>query len=138
MSVHIVSDQGVALAYFVSAQWTPEKTEFLTPSDFGQQMGMIVYAAGQEITPHVHLPITRQVEGTSECIVVRKGRCVIDIYNGNKEFISSHELFAGDIVLLLGGGHGFRMLEDTVLFEVKQGPYAGDRDKARFTRPELS
>ena len=137
MSVHIVSDQGVALAYFVSASLMPEKTEFLTPSDFGQQMGMIVYSAGQEIPPHFHLPISREIHGTTECIVVRKGRCVIDIYNSNKQFISSHELFTGDIVLLLGGGHGFRMLEDTVLFEVKQGPYAGEQDKERFSRPSV-
>jgi hypothetical protein len=46
--------------------------------------------------------------------------------------VASRELAAGSIVLLLGGGHGFRMMEDTVLFEVKQGPYAGDKDKARF------
>lgn len=120
------------LAYFVRAGWMPDKTQFLTPDDFGQQMGMIVYGAGQEIRPHLHLPVVREVRGTSEVIVVRKGSCLIDLYDRNKKWLSTHALETGDIVLLLAGGHGFRMQEDTVLFEVKQGPYMGLADKERF------
>jgi hypothetical protein len=78
------------------------------------------------------LPVIREVHGTSECIVVRKGSCLIDIYDRHKQMLCTRELSTGDIVLLLGGGHGFRMTEDTVLFEVKQGPYVGMADKERF------
>ena len=131
--LQIISDGDESLAYVVRADWDPQKTEFLTPHHFGQQMGMIVYSAGKEIAPHVHLPAVREVRGTTECIVVRKGSCLIDIYTSAKKFVSTHRLQCGDIVLLLGGGHGFRMLEDTVLFEVKQGPYVSDADKERFT-----
>lgn len=130
--VQIISDGNLPLAYIVRAGWTPDKTLFLTPDDFGQQMGMIVYGAGQSIQPHLHLPVVREVHGTTECVVVRKGSCMLDIYDQNKRFLSAHELHLGDIVLLLGGGHGFRMREDTVLFEVKQGPYVGMADKERF------
>ncbi len=131
-SVQIIRDGDLPLAYIVRAGWMPEKTQFLTPDDFGQQMGMIVYGAGQSIQPHLHLPVVREVHGTTECIVVRKGSCAIDIYSQNKKILSTHELYLGDIVLLLRGGHGFRMREDTVLFEVKQGPYVGMKDKERF------
>jgi cupin fold WbuC family metalloprotein len=130
--LEVVSADGAPLAYIVGADWMPSVTTFLTPETLPLQMGMIVYNKNEAITPHVHLPITRSVEGTSECIVVRSGRCLIDIFDSNKRFVSTHELKAGAIILLLGGGHGFRMLEDTVLFEVKQGPYAGEADKARF------
>lgn len=130
--IEIVNDGETPLAYFVRAGWMPEKTTFVTPDHFGQQMGMIVYGAGQAIQPHLHLPVVREVHGTSECIVVRKGACLIDLYDSNKRLVSTHALATGDIVLLVGGGHGFRMTEDTVLFEVKQGPYVGMADKARF------
>lgn len=130
--VEIISDGDMPLAYFVRAGWTPEKTTFLTPDDFGQQMGMIVYPAGAELPRHFHLPIERRVEGTTECIVVRQGRCEIDLYGRERQLVATCQLNCGDIVLLLGGGHGFRMHEDTVLFEVKQGPYAGTADKERF------
>jgi len=130
--IDIVSAGDQALAYFVNGDWLPEKSEFLTPDDLGQQMGMIVYGAGKTIQPHLHLPVVREVHGTTECIVVRKGSCDIDIYDQNKKLVTSRLLKTGDIVLLLGGGHGFRMREDTVLFEVKQGPYVGMADKERF------
>jgi cupin fold WbuC family metalloprotein len=130
--IEIISDRGTPLAYIVRASWMPESTEFLTPNYFGQQMGMIVYGAGTEIQPHLHLPVVREVLGTTECIVVRKGACELDIYDQSKQLIESRSLKTGDIVMLLGGGHGFRMSEDTVLFEVKQGPYVQGADKERF------
>ena len=46
--------------------------------------------------------------------------------------IATRELATGDVMLMVGGGHGFRMLEDTVLLEVKQGPYTGVAEKERF------
>jgi hypothetical protein len=130
--VEIIRDGDVELAYIVSRELMPSKTEFLTPDTLGQQMGMVVYAAGTSIPRHVHLPVVREVHGTSEVIVVRKGCCEVDIFNAQKQFVASRRLETGDIVLLIQGGHGFRMIEDTVLFEVKQGPYVGNADKARF------
>jgi hypothetical protein len=38
---------------------------------------------------------------------------------------------------LASGGHGFEALEELEMVEVKQGPYVGDKDKTRFTMPEL-
>lgn len=115
----------------------PERTTFLTPGTFGQEMGLIVYAAGQHLQPHAHLPVIRQVEGTTECVMVRKGRCIIDFYDDSQNPFLSRELGLGDVVLLIRGGHGFRMLEDTILFEVKQGPYMGDDDKRRFDPSQM-
>lgn len=130
--VEVISSDGTALAYIVDPDWQPDETTFLTPGDLGLQMGMVVYGAGQDIPAHVHLPIVRQVEGTSECIIVREGRCRVTIYDSQRQFIAERDLGKGAIILLLGGGHGFHLYEDTVLFEVKQGPYAGNRDKERF------
>ena len=44
----------------------------------------------------------------------------------------AEQLREGDILLMVDGGHGFRMLEDTVFLEIKQGPYTGIEDKERF------
>ena len=132
-----IMDNDQVLAYFVGKDLMPVSTQFLTPGDLGQQIGLIVCHAQHHIQPHVHLPVVREVKGTTECIVVRKGCCDIDIYNSHQQLIASRELTAGDIVLLVAGGHGFRMREDTILFEVKQGPYMGTLDKRRFNPPDL-
>lgn len=132
LPLEIIADGPIELAYIVDPTWVPSKTQFLTPDHFGQQIGMIVCGAGGEIPAHVHLPAVRTVHGTTECIIVRKGKCEIDIFNSKKKFMATRSLQEGSIVLLLDGGHAFRMQEDTVLFEVKQGPYIGEHDKQRF------
>jgi len=63
---------------------------------------------------------------------LKKGKCWIDIYNDNNHLVATRELNPGDIMLMVGGGHGFRMIEDTVFLEVKQGPYTGLDEKERF------
>lgn len=120
------------LCYIIRAGLQPEKTTFLTPPEFKQQVGFVVYPKGGEVARHVHLPLQRHLVGTSEVLVLRKGHCLIDVYNDNKELVATRELSAGDIMLMVGGGHGFRMLEDTVFLEIKQGPYLDREEKERF------
>jgi len=120
------------LAIIIRNNLVPQKTTFLTPNDYKQQIGFIVYPAGGEVPRHVHRPLPRQLVGTSEVLLVRQGHCVADIYNDERELIASRELCEGDVILLVAGGHGFRMLADTVLLEVKQGPYTGIEEKERF------
>jgi uncharacterized protein with PhoU and TrkA domain len=120
------------LAYIIRAELSPQKTTFLTPPEFKQQVGFVVYPAGGEIQRHDHRPLERHLVGTSEVLVVKRGRCEIDIYNDRRELVATRELKRGDVMLMVGGGHGFRMLEDTVFLEVKQGPYTGVDEKERF------
>ncbi len=120
------------LAYIIRAALKPEKTTFLTPNDFKQQVGFIVYPKDAEIPRHIHRKLERNLIGTSEVLIVRQGGCVVDIYNDEKEIVASRELFVGDILLMIGGGHGFKMIEDTIFLEVKQGPYPGVDEKERF------
>lgn len=130
--VEIIEANGTALAYIVDPNWHAEKTQFFTPDEASLQMGMIVYGAGHDIPAHVHLSITRQVEGTNECVIVRKGSCRVTIFDSQRNFVAERDLSEGTVILLQGGGHGFHLYEDTVLLEVKQGPYAGEKDKERF------
>ena len=130
--VEHITDHGRPLAYIIRGSFTPEKTTFLTPPDFKQQVGYVVYPEGGVVARHTHKPLERHLVGTSEVLIVRHGRCVMDVYNDERELVATRELETGDIMLMVGGGHGFRMLEDTVLLEVKQGPYTGVDEKERF------
>ena len=66
-------------------------------------------------------------------MILRKGKLQIDFYDDQQYYVESKILHAGDVVLLSGGGHGFTVLEEIEMIEVKQGPYAGEQDKTRFT-----
>jgi hypothetical protein len=124
--------QNQILCIIIRASYLPDKTVFITPPDFKQQVGYIVYPEMGEIVRHTHRPLERHLVGTSEVLIVKKGRCLIDIYSEDHTLITTRELDDGDIMIMVGGGHGFRMLEDTVFIEVKQGPYTGLVEKERF------
>jgi hypothetical protein len=127
-----IERDGRPLAYIIRASVMPEKTTFLTPNDFKQQVGFVVYPKGGVIQRHVHRPLERHLVGTSEVLVVKKGHAEIDIYDNDRTLVATRELRSGDVMLMVGGGHGFRMLEDTVFLEIKQGPYTGVDEKERF------
>lgn len=127
-----ITDNGQPLTYIIRASLTPEKTIFLTPPEFKQQVGYVVYPAGGAVTRHVHRSLERHLIGTSEVLIIKKGHCLIDIYNDKRDLVATRELFPGDVMLMVGGGHGFRMLEDTVFLEIKQGPYIGLDEKEKF------
>ena len=127
-----ITDGDEILAYVIRAAMMPDRTTFVTPAENKQQVGFIAYPAGGEIARHVHLPLERTIVGTSEVLVVRKGRCEIDIFSDDRRLIATRELRVGDVMLMVGGGHGFRMIEDTVFLEIKQGPYTGLEEKERF------
>ncbi len=127
----IIAKDGAELCYIIRAELAPNATTFITPPDYKQQVGFIAYPAGGEVQRHLHLPLERHIVGTSEVLLVRKGRCTLDVYDDAKDLVASREVSAGDLVLMVGGGHGFRMLEDTLFLEVKQGPYL-ECEKERF------
>jgi hypothetical protein len=126
------SEGDALLAWVIRAGPLPERTTFLTPQDFSQQVGFVVYGAGAEIPRHFHLPVERKIVGTTEVILVKRGRCDADIYGESRKHVATVSLSEGDMIIMLRGGHGFRIHEDTVLLEVKQGPYTGVADKERF------
>lgn len=105
---------------------------FFSEDHFSQQLGFISQPAGHIIEPHVHNAVPREVVYTQETLVVREGRVRVDLYREDRTPLTSRVLTTGDAILLATGGHGFEMLDDTSMIEVKQGPYSGDGDKTRF------
>jgi quercetin dioxygenase-like cupin family protein len=127
-----IADRGSVLAYIARGGSLPTQTTFLTPDECSLQVGHVVYPAGGEIPRHIHLPVERHLMNSAEVIVVQQGRCEVDVYDAERRVVATRELHVGDILIAVAGGHGFRVLEDTVLLEVKQGPYAGQAEKERF------
>ena len=119
-------------AIIISSKFNKEGIHFFTPDEFSQQLAFMKHPEGKKIQAHVHNPVPREVEFTQEVLFIRKGKIRVDFFNEEKEYLESHILETGDVILLAHGGHGFEMLEETEMIEVKQGPYAGDKDKTRF------
>jgi mannose-6-phosphate isomerase-like protein (cupin superfamily) len=131
-SVEYVYDKNELLAVIIRHSFREAGVHFATPNNFSQQLAYMRHSAGKVISPHIHNPILREVFYTQEVLVIRSGRIRVDFYNMEKAYLESRELCSGDVILLASGGHGFEVLEDLEMIEVKQGPFAGDMDKVRF------
>ena len=120
------------LSIIIRTNYKSDGIEFFTPDDFSQQLAYMNRAKDYVIPPHVHNPVQRDVHFTQEVLVIITGKVRVDYYDDDRNYLESRELNEGDVVLLAYGGHGFEMLEDSEIIEVKQGPYAGELDKIRF------
>ena len=121
---------GSIAAIIVRSGFNPDGIQFVTPDDYSQQLGYMRRPAGYVIQPHVHLRVDRKASLTQEVLLVRKGRVRVDFYRNDESYVESCEITTGDVILLSTGGHGFEMMEESEIIEVKQGPYMDD--KRRF------
>jgi len=131
--VELITYQSHTMAIIVRENFHKQGIHFFTPNDYSQQLAYMNHPTGKEIQPHVHKKVQREVHYTQETLFIRKGRLQVDFYSDDQQYLESRVLEAGDVILLIKGGHGFKVLEDLEMFEVKQGPYAGDEDKIKFT-----
>ncbi len=98
---------------------------FITPPENSIQLGILKHAQGSVIKAHIHKQRTRVIQNLHEVLFLQKGKLAATFYDAAGKQVGATVLNAGDVILLLGGGHGFKVLEDASIFEVKQGPFAG-------------
>ena len=120
------------LAMIIRNDYMCEGVDFITPSEYSQQVAYMHHPKGKLIDAHVHNLVHRNVVMTQEVLLIKKGVLRVDFYDEYEDYLESRDLHAGEIILLVSGGHGFEALEEVEMVEVKQGPYAGENDKKRF------
>ncbi|MFI5452389.1 hypothetical protein ACHMWN_09545 [Pedobacter sp. UC225_61] len=120
------------LAIIIRANYKKEGISFFTPGDFSQQLGYMNRPKGYVIDPHVHNLVERKVTLTQEVLYIKSGKVRVDFFDDDRNYLESKIVEEGDVILLAAGGHGFEMLENSEMIEIKQGPYCGDEDKVRF------
>lgn len=131
--INTIKDQNDnVLAIIVKANYDKPGISFVTPDDYSQQLAYMHHPTGHVILPHIHNEVKREVLYTKEVLIIKKGKLRCDFYSNNQEYLESQIIETGDVILLVSGGHGFECIEETEMFEVKQGPYAGENDKVRF------
>ena len=85
------------------------------------------YPRGSYLKAHVHLPRKRISKHLQECFIVLKGRARVDLYGSDKKFFKHIYLKAGQLFIALAGGHGFQIMEDAEMIELKNGPFVNDK-----------
>lgn len=105
---------------------------FHTDSKSEFQIATMSHKSGYAITPHLHNVQTRIINTTSEVIYIKKGILEVNFYDHNHYMINNVHLRAGDFIYLIAMAHGFNIIDDVELLEIKQGPFYKNLDKVRF------
>ena len=130
--IQYIKFQDKLLSIIIRSNYKSQGIEFFTPDDFSQQLGYMNRKKGHVIIPHLHNSVKREVSYTKEVLFIKSGKVRIDFYDDKKNYFESRILDQGDVVLLAFGGHGFEIIEDSEIIEIKQGPYCGNLDKTLF------
>jgi len=121
---------GKVYAIIIRSDIKIDGVEFFTPEQYPFQLGLHIREVGNDIRPHIHKKIKREIELSQEALHIIYGKVEVDFFDEEKNKIATIVLNSGDTMLLVRGGHGFKVLEKTKMIEVKQGPYEGiEKDK---------
>jgi hypothetical protein len=130
MPLVVVSEKIGKLAIILKSTEEVDTTTFFSSPEDAMQIGLISTDFHRGIPKHKHLNFERNLNSTSEFLLVRQGSCTLNLWGMEEEEVQSFELNVGDSVLLLGGVHSIdSQTKNLLLLEVKQGPYAGSLDK---------
>lgn len=132
MRIKEIKSKKILIAIVVYKEFKKKGIHFFTPNHFPQQLGYMNRPKNYVIKPHKHRKVVRQIDKVQEVLFIKKGRLQVDLYNPSGKFISKQILKTGDCIFLSSGGHGFKMLTNTEILEVKLGPYLGIKEKKYF------
>ena len=121
------------LALIVRGKYRNKKgITFFTPNESTQQFGYMKHEKKHIIKPHLHKKRLKKIFNTTEVILLLKGLLRVDFYNSKKKYLFSKLVKKNDIIMLVHGGHGFKVLKNVEMIEIKQGPYVLSKDKIKF------
>jgi hypothetical protein len=107
---------------------------FFTKNSANQQIGFMNHPKNYIIEPHKHQKRQTKIFITSEVIFLQKGKLRVDFYDNRKEYLFSITLKKNQIIMLVHGSHGFKILEPVKMLEIKQGPFIKNKDKIKFNK----
>ena len=120
-------------ALIVRSKYKKKKgISFFTDKNSTQQFGYMNHKRGHVILPHRHNKRYSKIEITTEVIIMLEGILRVDFYDNKEKYLFSKKIYTNDIIMLSNGGHGFKVLKDVKMIEVKQGPYSPVKDKVKF------
>ena len=87
-----------------------------------------------EVSAHKHNRLDRKITSTQEAWILLKGKILSKFYDLDDSFLHEETLEKGDCIAIFRGGHELKVLEDdTIFYEIKNGPYFGvEKDKSQL------
>lgn len=130
--MEIYDNFGNLLGLYVSKESFTSGKKFLTSNESEFQVGVFNLNQGEEIISHIHKDQKRNIVKTTEALTVISGKLKVNFFDSNQKYLKSVEVSSGESIILVSGGHGIEIVENSKFIEIKQGPYKEENDKIRF------
>jgi hypothetical protein len=128
----IIADD-IHIASIVTPILSSEGLSFLTDDENFIQVGIWNYKKGKRLETHFHNTFSREAMKTNESVYVIEGKIKCNLYFENGDFISSHIINKGEMIIQFNGAHEYFIEEDSIVIENKNGPYFGpEKDRTRI------
>ena len=125
--IEIIKNQEKVYAIIIRANYNNDGHNFFTEDSASMQIGSLIFKKGKIIEPHYHRKIDRTSKKCAETIFVKKGKLKVNFYDPkNFNFLEYKILKPNDVMLIQDGAHGFEVIDDLEMIEVKLGPYHSD------------
>ena len=131
---NIVIDKKIVAKIFKYRNINFKGIKFFTDSDLNMQIGLMSHSKNHIIKPHFHINRKKIIKQMSELLIIFSGQLKVYFYNKKKLRAKTVTLKKKDMILLISGGHGFKVLKKLEMLEIKQGPFIGEKDKVRLKK----
>lgn len=97
------------------------------------QFAACLEPSNKRFRPHIHKSRATITTQTQETWIVISGAIEVELYDEDEKLIVTEVLKMGDALITLYGGHTYKTLNDnTIIYEIKTGPYYGQSKDKRF------
>ena len=131
---NVIVDKKIVAKVFRYSKQKFNGKKFFTSSDLNFQVGLMAHHKNHIIKPHFHINRKKIIKQMSELLIIFSGILKVYFYNKKKIKTKNIILKKKDMILLISGGHGFRVLKKLEMLEIKQGPFVGEKDKIRLEK----
>lgn len=122
-------------AILVQSDDVKDGTEWFGKDYEPLQASRLNYKAGSKFRIHHHIMNPRTIKKTQEAFIIISGKIAVDIYDNNSTvWLGTLQASKGDAVLVYRGGHGVRIIEDSILYEIKSGQYTEPSEDKEFQK----
>lgn len=126
---YIYDKKNNPLALVIRKNYFPKSINFVTSETDNLQIATMKDRSNQSSKPHSHRKVSRRIKGTTEVLIVVKGRIEVKVFDHQSNFVESILLKKMDMMYLISGGHSVQFKRNSRVYEIKQGPYLGKKDK---------
>tara|TARA_B100000214_G_scaffold247065_1_gene181401 strand:- start:335 stop:757 length:423 start_codon:yes stop_codon:yes gene_type:complete len=125
MKIKEISFENQLYAFVCSLNDASKGLEFLSDDSDFIQLGTWNYEKNFSTVPHYHLEHDKPSNLTQEVVLVHKGSVKCRLFTKEGNYVDEVDINEGELIVQIYGVHEYIMNEDSIVLEIKNGPYYG-------------